>query len=508
MSEVTVIERTKPSFSVGTGMDPSKKSNVTKKLRVAAYCRVSTEMEEQLGSFKNQVKTYKDMIAANPEWQLAGIYADEGISGTRADKRPGFQQMMEDCKAGKIDMVITKSISRFARNVVDSLSYTRELKSLGVSIYFEEEHMNSMDSNAEMLFTILSAVAEQESRNISEHTKWGIRHNFKRGIYQNPAKLRMYGFAEDKDGKVILVEDEADVVRAIYKSFLEGMGVSEITEMLNGMGLTTKFGHKWRTESIRSILINEKYKGDVLLQKNCVQDFITHKAVKNEGQEPQYYIKDAHPAIVDRDTWEAVQEELQRRRNIKDPNGKPATRNRFNSYTSKVYFKNGCQMLLTKSLYGHHKNGTWGCRYCKKHCSVCLNPYRIARMDGVIGVKVEAVDENRKDLPKCDGFSINDQLVKKFFQVAWNSVIDDNLQASRIKWTQITKDEKKTALQRVRAKQMLELTAAGDDAKLEEDVPEIVRMVLDRIEVIDQRNAEVYFLDGTMQKVQLASQWY
>ena len=175
MSEITVIEKTKsmdranehsilPAGAFG-------QAPVLQKPRVAAYCRVSTEMEEQLGSFQNQVKAYKEMIGANSGWELAGIYADEGISGTRADKRPGFQKMMADCKAGKIDRIITKSISRFARNVVDSLSYTRQLKALGISIYFEEEHMNSMVPNAEMLFTIISAVAEQESRNISEHTK-------------------------------------------------------------------------------------------------------------------------------------------------------------------------------------------------------------------------------------------------------------------------------------------------------------------------------------------------
>ena len=162
--------------------------------------------------------------------------------------------------------------------------------------------------------------------------------------------------------------------------------------------------------------------------------------------------------------------------------------------------QNNCQTLLPKNAYGNQKKGTWYCRYCRKHCPYCLNPYRIAALDGVIGVKAEKVDETRKDLPKCEGLSINDKLIRKFFLYAWNSIVDGNLQLSRIRWTQTANDEKKTALERVRAKQMLELTSAGSNSKQEEDIPEIVRMVLDRIEVIDQRNAEVYFLDGTMKK--------
>lgn len=281
MNEVTVIERTITQNSSSITIPLRDKPAL---LKVAAYCRVSTDIEEQLGSFQNQVKTYKEMIQANPEWEFSGIYADEGISGTRADKRPGFQKMMNDCKAGKIDKIITKSISRFARNVVDSLGYARELKALGISIYFEEEHLNSTDSGADMLFTILSAVAEQESRNISEHTKWGIRSGFKRGIYHNPADLHLYGYTYDSDNNVMIVEEEADTVRLMYEKYLEGMSANEIASLLNKRNIPTKKGVSWRSSTVLSILTNEKYKGDVLMQKTFVQDFITHKSVKNEGQ--------------------------------------------------------------------------------------------------------------------------------------------------------------------------------------------------------------------------------
>lgn len=484
MNEVTVIERTITQKSSSITIPSRDKPAL---LKVAAYCRVSTDIEEQLGSFQNQVKTYKEMILSNPEWEFSGIYADEGLSGTRADKRPGFQKMMNDCKEGKIDKIITKSISRFARNVVDSLGYARELKALGISIYFEEEHLNSTDSGADMLFTILSAVAEQESRNISEHTKWDIRSGFRRGIYRNPADLHLYGYTYDSNNNVMIVEEEADAVRMMYEKYQEGMSANEIASLLNKRNITTKKGVSWRSSTILSILTNEKYKGDVLMQKTFVQDFITHKSVKNEGQELQYYIKDAHPAIIDRMIWDAAQEEMTRRSSIHDPNGRTAIRNRFNSFTSKVYLKHNCHVLLTKRTYGNKKNGTWRCRYCRKDVPFCKNPFFIT------GYKNIYPDESE---PLYKGISLNDNIIRQFFILAWNHIIDHLTVYTDI-WNHTLQDEHTTSLQKIRAKQMLSLSASGS-ISMHSDYTDIVRTTLDRIEVIDTHHADVYFLDGTM----------
>lgn len=463
-------------------------SNSPAKERVAAYCRVSTEQEQQQDSFENQVATYKERITSNPEWEFAGIYADEGISGTRAEKRMGFLKMIEDAHAGKFDRLLTKSISRFARNVVDSLKYTRELKALGISIEFEEEHLNSMDPGAEMIFTILSAVAEQESRNISEHTKWGIRNGYRRGEYRQTI-FGLYGYRKGEDGKPVIVGNEAEVVRMIYKNYLDGMNSNEIAMNLNEMGILGKRGCEWQNGTVQSILENEKYKGDVYLQKGFVPNFMDHKTIKNEGQLEKYTLKDNHPAIVDRETWDAVQEEMERRSKVVDHNGLRSYAKKCNPYSGRIFMKYGCKALLHRHSYG--RGATWKCKFYKKsYRTVCHNPLVIEGMAP-------------KDYPDCEAMLINDKYIKKFFITAWNGMIDDDLKKRRAAWTEIRDSNTTTALQKVRAKQMLELTAGGAAAKMEEDVPEIVKMVLDRIEVVDQRYADVYFLDGTGIEVEL-----
>lgn len=281
-----------------------------KKLRVAAYCRVSTDEESQAGSYELQVQYYTEMIQNNPDWEFAGIYADEGISGTSVHHRTRFQEMIADCEAGKIDKIITKSISRFSRNTLDCIAYERKLKEMGIGIYFENERLDTMDRRNEAFLALLSSVAQGESENKSEAIKWSYRRRFNKGMALMPTWV-LLGYDTDDDGKIVIVEEEAAIVRFIYDSYSAGMPVREIAEQLTEAGIPTVKGlSRWPQGSVYNILRNEKYCGDALMQKTYTPNCLTHKVVKNRGQERQYMARDHHPAIVSRAQWQSVQDEL------------------------------------------------------------------------------------------------------------------------------------------------------------------------------------------------------
>ena len=283
-------------------------------LRVAAYCRVSTNNEDQLLSFDNQVQYYTEYIANKPDYTLAGIYADEGISGVSTNKREQFKKMIKDCEDGKIDMVITKSISRFARNTQDCLQYSRKLKNLGIGIFFEKENINTLDAAGELLFTIMSSLAQEESRSISENCRWGIRTKFKQGVMHLNAN-HFLGYDKDEKGNLVINEAQAAIVRRVFDEFMNGLNPEVNAAELNGEGVPGCMGEpKWAVSTIMHILENEKYKGDALLQKYYTSDFLSKKSVRNMGQVEQVYVKDSHLPIVDRELWEAVQLEIERRR--------------------------------------------------------------------------------------------------------------------------------------------------------------------------------------------------
>ena len=281
---------------------------------MAAYCRVSTDQLEQLSSYEAQVAYYTSYITNHPDYECAGIYADEGISGTNTKKREQFNKMIEDCKAGKIDMIITKSISRFARNTLDTLNYVRQLKELGIGVIFEKENINTLDSKGEVLLTILSSLAQDESRSISENSTWGIRRRFEQGkLHINHTKF--LGYDKDEEGNLVINEKQAKIVRRIYKDYLDGKGPNRIARELEEEGVPNWNGKpKWYESSIRKILSNEKYKGDALLQKTYTVDFLTKKRAVNNGEVPMYYVEESHPAIIEKEMWEAVQLEMERRR--------------------------------------------------------------------------------------------------------------------------------------------------------------------------------------------------
>lgn len=300
--EVQVIPATK-------GVTPPGEDAPVK--RVAAYCRVSTDEEAQSTSFDLQVKHYTEYIGAQENWVLAGIYADEGISGTQVKHREQFQKMIEDCEAGQIDMIITKSISRFARNTVDCLTTIRKLKGLKnpVEIYFEKERLSSLDEKTDMILNLMASIAQEESRSISANIRWAIKNRMKNGTQKIPTS-GLLGYDTDEDGNMVIVAQEAEIVRTIYKSFVQGVHPGLIAVRLNALNLKTVYGNEWSSSSVRKILRNEKYCGDVLMQKTITVDYLSHTSKINEGEAEQYYIADHHDPIVSREIWDRAQELL------------------------------------------------------------------------------------------------------------------------------------------------------------------------------------------------------
>lgn len=295
------------------GQESEEEQAPAKKLRTAAYCRVSSDSEEQLTSYLQQVRYYTQYLDTQEEYVNCGIYTDEGVTGTSIKKRTGFQQMMQACRDGKLDLIITKSVSRFGRNTVDCLESVRELRALGVDVHFEKEGLHSLGEEGELLLTLMAAVAESESFQLSENVKWGFRRKFEAGSVRSLALGKCLGYRKDEDGNIVVVEEEAAVVRRIYREFLDGVGVSKIAQKLQRDGIRTDQGYEaWHSTSIRKMLRNELLKGDIRFQKTYVRDPLTHKRMQNKGELAQYYLEGSHEGIVDPDTWECVQLEIAR----------------------------------------------------------------------------------------------------------------------------------------------------------------------------------------------------
>jgi len=299
LSTVRKIEKTLPVL-------PTQK-------RVAAYARVSMETERLHHSLSAQISHYSEMIQSNPEWEYAGVYADEGITGTQANKREEFQRMLEDCEAGKIDIILTKSISRFARNTVDLLNTVRHLKKLGISVRFEKENIDSLSGDGEVMLTLLASFAQEEIRSLSENEKWSVKKRFEQGIPVGRSKILGYDWEGDR---LVIVPEEAAIVRRIFQNFLDGKSRLETERELNGEGITTKGGFKWCDSNIRCILTNVTYTGNMLFQKEYIADPITKHRRKNKGELPQYWVENTHEAIIDLETFQYVQDEMARRREL------------------------------------------------------------------------------------------------------------------------------------------------------------------------------------------------
>lgn len=429
-----------------------KSGKVKKKLRVAAYCRVSTDEERQLGSFENQIEYFTRLISENKNYRLVKIYSDEGISGTSTRSRKGFREMIADCEAKKIDLIITKSISRFARNTQDSLNYTRKLKDMGIGIYFEKEGINTLESSGELLLTLFSCFAQEESRSISENTAWGIRSKFQQGIPHLNTEI-ILGYDKDAEGHLIINETQADIVRRIYRAYLEGQSLGSIAKSLNEDGILGVRGEaKWCSTTISRMLENEKYKGALLMQKTFTANYLTKQHIRNTGQLNQYYIEHNHPAIIPPEEWDAAQEEIKRRREFRKQHG---LRGLSGNGNSPFYARFFCEKCLCKLQRIWKKGVTrpyWSCKDC--------------------------------------GARIDDETLRAAFCETFNAIVSDR-DTYVERWNAMMTDG--TALQKIRAKQMLEITSEGS---IPYEVPELTRAVLQEAWLTKSGDVRFLFLSG------------
>ncbi len=454
---------------------------VTKQLRVAAYCRVSTDEEEQLSSYEAQCEYYTDKIMSNKEWTMAGIFADEGITGTSTKKRTEFLRMIRQCKQKKIDLILTKSIQRFARNTLDCINYTRILRQLGIGVLFEKENINSLPPDSEFIITMYGAMAQSESESISSNIRRGRQMHAKVGTLKIPCHW-LYGYKKDADGKFCIVPEQAEVVREIYERYKDGASLRNLKDWLEGNQIKTVLGTAdWSISVIKGILTNEKYCGDVLLQKTFCTDVISKKIVKNVGQMAQYYMPDHHEAIVSREQYNAVKAEMARRSALRSPSKEAVTGR--SCYTSKYalsdrLFCGECGTLYrrkTRNVKGniYHE---WRCisrlEYGKKYChesptlrEIPLQNAILAAINSAMSNKAALVDRIKNvvslELLPVQGqtMSLADierrltQLDEQFQQLLAEAIDADDKEACNAQFTEILteqtalKKQKETILQ-------------------------------------------------------------
>ena len=445
----------------------NRAADKTRLIRLAAYARVSSDEEDQLDSFKNQVAHYNSYCETHPGYSLVGVYADEGISGTNTSKRTDFMRMITDCEAGLIDMVITKSVSRFARNTQDCLYYSRKLKELNIPVFFETEGINTLDSSGEVLFTILSSLAQDESRHISENTSWGFKARFKQGKFVLNTN-RFLGYDKDRDGRLVINPDQASTVRRVFTDFMNGKDPGVIARELNTEDVPGAMGKPaWTTATVISILRNEKYKGDILMQKWITPDYLSHKIKRNDGEVEQYLIEGNHEAIIDRTLWDATQQEITRRETFREEHG---IRN-MGRYTDEQPFSHRVFCGHCGKVYARR---TWYRGYGTVRVWICAN-----RTYG-------------KDGPGCQSENLREQDLHSAFIEAWNTVLSTRAKRMDSWNSAIDGDD---ALAAYRARQMIALTA--DTAPMDKLDMSIVAKVLERVVVSDHSVLTFHFLDGT-----------
>ncbi|MFU0828913.1 MAG: Recombinase family protein [Lachnoclostridium sp.] len=437
-------------------------------MRVAAYCRVSTDQDEQLLSYENQVRYYTDYIKSRDDYEFVDVYADEGISGTSTKKREDFLRMIEDCDNGKIDFIITKSISRFARNTKDCLEYYRRLKGQGIGIFFEKENINTLESQGEVLLTILSSLAQEESRTISENCKWGIQRRMEQGyVRANTAKFT--GYDRDENGNLVINEEQAEIVKRIYREYLDGRTVDYIARSLEVDEIKNWEGKvNWLPGTIDKILMNEKYKGDALLQKNYTVDYLSKKRIKNNGQIKQYYVEGSHEAIIDEDTWECAQLERARRKEYMYQHGLSCYAHKpdENPFAGKVICASCGQAYGRKSWNGKVVNRkVWQCglRYRRK---------------GVIG---------------CDNRHVDDEVFPVRFMESYNMLIENKQQLLE-KWKRLMNGD--DLLKKYKAKEFIGIVSK--EGKMQVFNPDIMLKMLDHILVYKSGKIAFLFYDGTI----------
>ncbi len=450
-----------------------KASKQVQKTRVAAYCRVSTEFEEQESSYEMQVEHYTSYIKSNPEWELVEVYADDGISATNTAKREAFNRMIEDCRKGKIDMILTKSISRFSRNTVDCLKYTRELKSLNIAVFFEKENINTLDAKGEVLMTIMAALAQQESESLSANVRLGIQFRNQQGKVQVNHN-RFLGYTKDESGKLVIVPEEAMIVRRIYAEYMEGRSFLQIKRGLERDGILNGAGNaKWYETNIKQILTNEKYIGDALLQKTYTVNTLEKKRVANTGYAPQYYVEGSHEGIIDKDVFLRVQAEISRRANILQDGKKRIYSSRY--ALSSIVFCGHCG-----DIYRRIK---WNNRGCKSTVWRCVS--RVLKKSSGIDCPARTIHE--EDLQNAVVTAVNDAWARRDMVIP---VLQENIRAVLCEDTGNLLEEVDLE---IKAKQEELLSAGKDQAKIDEIGDAIIELRGKRQEILTAaaRNVEL-----------------
>ena len=511
-------------------MNTEKKKKV-KKINVAAYCRVSTAQEDQETSYEAQVAYFTKLITENPSWNLAGIYADDGISGTDMKKRDNFNAMMERClqKDGDIDLILTKSISRFARNTVDCLSCIRKLKERNIAIYFEKEHINTLESTGELLITILSSQAQEESRNISENVKWGLKRKYEKG---EMLVRRMFGYGKSTDGQLYIIPEEAEVVRLIYGKYLEGESLNSIARILKEKGIKTIRGNtEWNVNSIRTILINEKYIGDAMAQKTFTIDYLTKTRKENQGELQKYYVENTYEAIIPREVFYKVQEKLHQRANIYKKSSKLKTESKgkhSGKYAlSKITICKECGCEYRRQIWSKYgeKKAVWRCenrlrngtRYCKESPTIEENVLHRAVLHAINQVlenKGDFVQTFRKNVVTALTHDTEDSEYaeeKKNLQKAMAELIQQQAKQNGDKTAFEECCQAITA--QIEALEIKQIKAAsrGEKSREMEDIgrfldktncvlteydDKLVRQLIQNINVVNARKIEVVFKSG------------
>ncbi|HEX3017799.1 MAG TPA: recombinase family protein [Caproicibacter sp.] len=471
---------------------------IKKSKRIAAYCRVSSQQDEQLHSLAAQVTYYENLLSQDDDCEFAGIYADTGISGTRTTNRAQFLQLIEDCRVGKVDGIITKSVSRFGRNTVDTLVFTRELRRYGIDVFFEKENLHSCSPEGELLLTLMAALAESEAVSMSDNIKWGKRRRFEKGLVGSLAINNIYGYCKI-NGEVAINEQEATIVRRIFKEFVDGFNYNEITDGLLSDGITTRRpGASWAVTTIKNIISNEKYCGDCRFQKTFIQNPISHKRVPNHGELPQFLVEDCLPAIVDRETWSVAQEMRKRHTQESKP---PCKEYPFRG----MMFCGVCgkpvnQQYTTRE--GRRLTATFRC-ISRVDCSgmeipglTYTPPHKSTYTKNPTDALVEYREKYCKKVPPrplcCSDIRIPVERPQKAFVQAWNLIVSKKIRyQSTLQRTAATTD---AALMRYRANEMLSLV--NTIGKIAEFDYSLMLRTLDRVETTSDDRLTFLFQSG------------
>lgn len=481
-------------------LDPSVKSNeeveacadvTEKKLHVAAYCRVSSGSDEQLSSYEAQVDYYNHLLQENQDYIFSGIYADEGISGTSLKKREAFNQMMEDAREHKFEMIITKSVSRFGRNTLDCLKCIRELSELGIDVYFEKENIHTIKSEGEVLLTLILAVAQNESQTQSENVKWGIHKQYERGNIKSIPSGKFLGYDKDEDGNLVINQEQAVIVRRIYQEFLEGYGGYQIAMRLTEDQVPMAYGGKgWCASHIKKVLINEKYKGDTQFQKTYNTCYLTKKRAKNHGELPKPYVKNTHPAIIEEQVWNLVQLELLRHEQYcKDHH---ILNGRYHNQSDRFPFAGriicGTCGSTFMQLTDNEGKKYWRCKTFqgKKGTLIDGMEYTPAPKKGW-AKNANKYNRRKTPVPRevyCTDIKVKANSIETIFINAWNHLVDHPEEIKR----------SKDALKDYRVGELKRLLA--EYGKIDAIKPELVRQTLDHIGVDKHGEAVVIFLSG------------